>query len=149
MGPLRSFSWCMKKEQNKAKHKYISLGGKKRPEKKQRHEPYLSGEIEMTFLLYTFPVGIMSAYFFENCNYPLHTKNMLILPLKCCKHPHHSLSEHWIILQILHPNSFPQDQGRPLRHGGLALWVEEPPWPVSFSQPPWQETSIPAADGNT
>lgn len=44
MGPLRSFSWCMKKEQNKAKHKYISLG-KKRPEKKQRHERYLSGEI--------------------------------------------------------------------------------------------------------
>lgn len=65
MGPLRSFSWCMKKEQ-KAKHKYISLDKKKRPEKKQRHERYLSVRLEMTFLLlYTFPAGIMSTCFFE------------------------------------------------------------------------------------
>lgn len=112
--------------QNKPKPNIFPWGWGGEGGQKKRHELYLSVVIrDDLFLLYTFPVRIMSAHLFENCNYPLHTHThtMLILSLKCWKHSQLSLSGHLIILQIIHPNFFSPDQGRPFRYGAGACFV--------------------------
>lgn len=66
-----------------------------------------------------------------NCNYPLHTKNLLILPLKCCKHPQTFTLRTLDNTTDSTPQLFPSRLGEtPQAWGGLALWIEEPQWPL-------------------